>query len=550
MAWNDKPPDNKKSSWDNDPPTTDELKKAEKSLISLKGLAQGAMESLPVVGAIGGGALGAVGGPGGAVLGAGLGGAAGGSLKSFIEGLSEKKTYGDVAKAPLEGSIQGLSGEMGGQVLGKAISKIPSILPKGNITQIEDAAKRLGVKATPGMTSQGDLIPGLENSIGQGLTPGGYLIKKQQEPINKAIKSNIDDLLKNASSLSKYESGNLIKKDLLQDISEKHVPISQVYNEIQESTKNMVLNPLGQARIAKNIRSIAEANLIPGSSEQKIAEQFASGIENIKNVDQLKLLNSRAKSILRDQTASAPEKQVVAQIVNKIENYQNNSIMRNAISSARNKNEGGEIAHEIVSDLKDANAAYRSMIEQLKTLGQGSKLTSGKYGISNITREIDEIPSEKIPDMLFRTENNDFLNFIKEDYPAIYETAKEQKLSEIMKKSIDPSGDVNPRKFMQSIKNLGPEVKEHLFGNSQKLSDVKTLIEAIPPKIGASDTPRGLSYLDLLNPVFQGMELGRYGAYKGAQSIEPIKQSLESPAARALYRATINKSNQPEKSKR
>jgi hypothetical protein len=107
--------------------------KQEKSLITKDGLIEGSLQALPILGSIGGGIVGSGLGPLGTVGGSGLGAAGGKALEQFIRSeFMDEKPKGLVDRAKeigLEGAY-GAMGEMGGQVIGKAISGAVSKLPK------------------------------------------------------------------------------------------------------------------------------------------------------------------------------------------------------------------------------------------------------------------------------------------------------------------------------------------------------------------------------------------------------------------------------------
>lgn len=126
--------------------------------VSGEGLARGAIDAIPMVGAIGGGLLGTpVGGPAGAVGGAGLGYAGGKELADILK----NRLLGDKAASvnPLEqakrvgGNLaEGATMEMGGQVAGKAISAAgPAI--KNTIDDVASAP--LGQESPRGMIASG-----------------------------------------------------------------------------------------------------------------------------------------------------------------------------------------------------------------------------------------------------------------------------------------------------------------------------------------------------------------------------------------------------------
>lgn len=92
----------------------------EPSAISMKGLARGTLQALPLAGSIAGGALGLIGGPLTAVGGAGLGAAGGKALQTIGESLmGDEKTREEVYLDPVKEGLIGASGEAGGQALAK-----------------------------------------------------------------------------------------------------------------------------------------------------------------------------------------------------------------------------------------------------------------------------------------------------------------------------------------------------------------------------------------------------------------------------------------------
>ncbi len=87
-----------------------------------RGYIKGALNALPTVGMIAGGIAGAETGPG-AIATAGLGSAAGESLKNIGEQylLGENKTRSDIYGGPVKAAMEGSTAEMGGQLIGKGL---------------------------------------------------------------------------------------------------------------------------------------------------------------------------------------------------------------------------------------------------------------------------------------------------------------------------------------------------------------------------------------------------------------------------------------------
>lgn len=85
------------------------------------------LDALPTAGMVAGGALGLESGPG-ALVTAGLGGAAGEALKNLGEKyiLGEDKSRSDIYGNPVKGFVEGVTAEMGGQAIGGAIESAPA----------------------------------------------------------------------------------------------------------------------------------------------------------------------------------------------------------------------------------------------------------------------------------------------------------------------------------------------------------------------------------------------------------------------------------------
>lgn len=116
-----------------------------------RGLIQGSLNALPAAGMVAGGIAGTpadiVTGPTGTVVGAGIGAAAGQTLKEAGERfiLGKDKSNADVLKNTVRAVPEGMAGEMGGQILGKTISAAANTpIGKAVISKAGSAAAKVG----------------------------------------------------------------------------------------------------------------------------------------------------------------------------------------------------------------------------------------------------------------------------------------------------------------------------------------------------------------------------------------------------------------------
>lgn len=124
--WEDVPNDNESDWVDAEEAQSSEMPVGE-------GLTRSALKALPAVGGTIGGLVGSpVAPPFGAIGGATLGGMAGKSVQSGIEGLlfedeRAKHNYDQIVNDQMTGAMEGVTGEMGGQIISKGLSKIPTV---------------------------------------------------------------------------------------------------------------------------------------------------------------------------------------------------------------------------------------------------------------------------------------------------------------------------------------------------------------------------------------------------------------------------------------
>ncbi len=586
MAWDDAPPENK--SWDDKPPTKQEMgklsmmerlgfgqdpkekqamltqamneqvgspeqRRAESSATIQKGL-----NLLPpaggVLGGMGGAAAGTMVAPGpgtiaGEYTGAGLGSATGEGLKYAGEKylLGKDMSQQDLGSRLATAGAAGVIGQGFGNMMNAAgksfaqsgIQDVSQTLAKPGADQIRAAAGRLAVEPTQGMLTDDYTVRNLENSLSQSPSLPGSAIRSEQKPVREAISGAVKGATDDASHLTDYEQGKSLKQGVGKYFEDRYQPIKDSYGEIEGHTKNIELDGKGLKRIAKNIRGLDEARF-SGSEGNTIANQFAGWLEDAKDVNDIKLLKTKAGHILRDPNASFEAKSVASSITQKLEQAQTNSITRQAVQIAReapvdktaagkflNKAqkgvadeeataEGQDLGRRLIGDIKSTNKQYRGLLEDAKTFGSGSGLTKANKGMSATLSDIESASPEEMSKALFDQNNVDYMKFVQDKMPKQFEQARQQKIAEIIHKT---GGDTN--KIIKLTEKMGPEARTMLFGekNVANLSDASTLLKSIPEKVGASDTPRGFQFHEMMNPMNNLRDVGRYGLLKGKKNL-------------------------------
>ncbi len=550
-----------------------------------RGYIQGGLNALPSLGAMGGGALGFVGGEAAMPLGGGVvagtagamgGGALGADLKSMGEEylLGKKpQTREEFYQSLLDGAKTGAEQEAvagllkaGGESLARSgVQDVAKTFNQPGAAEVAAAATKLGVKPTQGMMTKDYLTTNGENSLAQSPSIPGSWVRKEIAPVHAAIAKTSEDALADATGRSPLEGGREMQKGVADTLEQRYKPIQDKYAEIEGHTKNIPLTEpkiaAGIKRVANNIRGLEEAKF-DGSKAQNIANQFADWLEGSTNANDLKLLKTKARGLAEDVNSPFEERSVARSIMGKLDQVQQNSIMRQSVQIAREGApagskilegardqaavaDGSDIGRGLIKDIKGTNKQYRGLMEDVQSFGKGSGLTKGKQGMSAALGDIRSANPQDMGSALFDAGNTEFTQLVKKQYPEQFEMARQQRLKEIAEKSQTPSGSVDPKKLLKIVNKMKaetPEALELLFGskNIDALGAADTLTKSIPGKVGASDTPRGLAFQDVINPMQNVADLGRYGLLKAKPKFESIGNSVQGyarPGAAGLLQA-------------
>lgn len=459
-------------------------------------------------------------GRGAMAAGAGLGAVAG-------LGKSEGKDLNELSQDTLIGL--GLGGALGG--LGhkagslfsksanvaseKAAPSIAKMLPIGekeNAAAIREAAKRLGIKATPGMTNASETVQKLESSLHQAPTVGGWLARRGTAPVGKGMQNATEDLISDAARVSPFESGEKAKKILADEVGKKFKASTDTFNDLAKYTKDIPVSEKSVKAVSRNILNIPEAQVL----DLPLAKQVVTALEKNPSADQIKMLRGmvgKAASGAKD----GNERSAYWQMYAKLGKLEENTIKRGVIASARTRPEGETIASGMLGQLKGAKKAYAGEMGNLEDFAQASRL--GKFGgPSGFVDKIDAIPSERLQEKLLPLADVRQAQSLQKNFPNAFGELKGARLRDLSE-GVLRDGEAVPGKLLQNTRDLNPEAQGMLFGDkSSKLNDLRTVSHALPDKVGPSGTSQALDMKEMLNPITQARDLARFAAYKTSSS--------------------------------
>jgi len=375
-------------------------------------------------------------------------------------------------------------------------------VPAGNKAEIEAAAGRLGAVPTKGMLSANPVVRGTESSLYQSPSLAGELVKKDLNQVYKPVKEVTDQLLTPEVSRTLYETGDMAQKQLLGRITERQAELSKVYTQLEDR--------YGSIELAKSIKEQAKQEIMEldayrlGPAKAK-AEELMTYIDNAETIGDVKKLRTLIGGMYSP-VAPTIEKKLIT------ESYDVFSKMREKALGGIKVGTAEETA-ALQSAVKTTDKAYA---ESMKEFGVLDNILGGRESksLSQIATKISEQTAEQLSKKLFNMNNVDGLLELKAKFPEVFDTIKAYKISELAEKSMY-KGEISPAKFVTSLKKVPLEARLLMLGEEgeQKFRDIKTLMDAMPDKIGPSGTPQGLQFLDMLNVAFNVKEGLRYIVY-------------------------------------
>lgn len=312
-------------------------------------IARGALRALPAAGAMFGGATGTIlgmpAGPGAiatGVAGAGLGMAAGESLKNIGEHFifGDEKTRSDIYAGPAKAALDGVTAEMGGQVIGKGLEVAAPYIKRG--------AEAVGDKTKTLANRFGARALGAER---------GTIKKLGAEKVDELGRYALDEgLLSPLASTDDVIARNAAKQ------AEGAAKMNQVYSAIDDAGES-TFNPLNVA----------------GKVDESIGGFYRSPI----NRGETNQLENTLESILMrgDKNIPLTEAQALKQELGKVANWQNKVTISDKERMAR---EAYGIVSKAIDDAAESGAAAIGKEGLEDVLKQGKQLYGNSKGAEEL----------------------------------------------------------------------------------------------------------------------------------------------------------------------
>ncbi len=472
------------------------------------------VENLPMIGGAIGGLMGTPAGGIGAIPGAAIGGAAGAGVRNIIRGFqdqgadyaTQKPTFSgtmDAVNIAGKGAAQGVAQEMGGRLIGAATksfagSGIQDVSRKG----VLDAAERLGITPTVGMMSKDFTTRGMESSLEQSPSIGGAMTRAQTVPVRQAISDASENLLRDASNSSNYETGVGAVKGISAKLGEKLNSAQMAYENFNQELPKMVPDFEAQAKLADDMANATKGNLSE-TLHDNYGEGVANKITNSTNLNDIEGIRKQVANRLSSAFRAGDQNAIdtLSTMQDKLEHFRDSQFVSQAQTAYPGPG-GAALGKQMVQEYQGAKNGWANLYQDTKELGPifGIKNKSPRAFVEAVTN----ITPEQMNEKLFTPNNIDKLNIVRENFPEQFAQIKALKLNEIKQASQTVfNGDevMDPTKFLREVDKYSPEVQKALFGDgAQTISDIRTIHNAFPAKMGPSGTPQGISFMKTLDP--------------------------------------------------
>lgn len=388
---------------------------------------------------------------------------------------------------------------------------------------INSAGKQLGIVPTTGMKSADPTKRFLEDSLSESPSGIGKMVSQKLRGVKSQLSTATGNLLKDRSADLNYQFdvGSRIKEQLGSSLNNIYKPIKEAYAQLAPDLNAVKVDRASKARVMKfwGDRIDNSGLFLNGSPRKALADSFLQQLPRMESAAQLENMSNAIGQQIRALAKSGGYDPMLGEIQSAVDRLSQRSILKSAIANTGNHKSGKtarDLAVKMFSDMRAVDKEYGALKKVLEQTRGVTKM-SGPATMGTILDDLSEMPAEQLARAMFDPKNIAGLKFIQKQFPEVAKDLRGYKLREIADKSMtEAQGEItafmDPKAFFRQVDGMPPYMKDFLFGsNVKKLDPLKTLSLAIPGKAGPSGTPRGMDFLDILNPMKNVRDIARWG---------------------------------------
>ena len=397
--------------------------------------------------------------------------------------------------------VKGVASKVGEQ----AAKRLPEL--KANVKEIEAAAKSLGIKVTPGMKFDSKFIQNLESDLSQESGKiGGFMLRSTVKKNIKAAKEAAESVVKDATGRTAFETGDIAKKEIIENLAEKLKPAETIYDNAEKIFSSKKYKP-DFKEFNSFLKEFAEPYKFNDTAIAKIKD-FADKTKSVQNLTDLKHLRTQVRNAA-DVAYRAGDKETakaMSDFANGLTRVRSDTL-KALIDSNKPIAQTAGLGKAAI---EKADAIYRSAADDVSEalLGRGKEVKAGVK--STATDVLERIPETEMINKVLKTNDPNKLAALKKSFPEAYQTLKTGKISEIFDRST-VKGEIVPNRVVKNLDKMPKESRLMIFGQDAeaKITALKQVINALPERIGPSGTPEGLAFKQIFEIGEQLKAAGR-----------------------------------------
>lgn len=469
----------------------------------------------------------------------GLIGAVGGGALGAISPLWTKANEAPVAQA-----IQDFNNTVDGSVIDHAaeapVNRIEETgfsglrNQKENVKELTDIAARNNWPLPEGITSGSREIQQAEDTLLKGPpTVAAVGRRKIYQGAYDAVNQSVDQAISaDANAMSETEAGNALKQSLTTKLEAENEPIKQLYGALEHSQQAIQLTDRSTGSLSRNIEKlIEEKGLVPGSERYNYLKTFAQGIENVDNLQKLKNFRTEVS-----RSAGPLSKDLAAAINEKLDGVEERAIRRYA--ETMRTPQAKQVVMDLIDQVGEAKSSYAKFRDKLETLG--SAIGKRKiYGPQDFIDFVNEINPQHLARRLFNDSNTEFASYFSKAFPEEMGIMRGYQRG-LVRQAAMKDGAFSANKAIKEVLGFQPEMQKLIATPEEikTLKDAKTYLEAMPKSFNPSGTahesafraffehPTGAAIANLRDFGIQGFikAFGRAvpGAEREASNVIPL----------------------------
>lgn len=391
--------------------------------------------------------------------------------------------------------------------------------------ELKQAIEELGFKTPPtiGVLSPSLTTKRLESSLAAspslpGLAVGGSLNKFVTEAQEKAA-----GLFEKAKETTPFELGNRARQQIMGGVSEKLRPaqdaLKRIYDDLGESPVSERSLKLLKTRLQKS--DVSALGLDRGLAKR--IDDVLPELNTLNRVNMFKKgIGKELAMAYRNGDLNSAE--LLSDVYDTLKRVEKRAITDAAMAAGPKR--GPKLAEAYGKAFEESMEAYRAIYREYQPLAEqlGTKLKRP----DDFLDWVESVEAEKLGSRLIDLKDFESAKKLNKDFPELFDIARSRKLADKLKSVTGKDGAISFDKFTTMIGKMDKEERQILFGFDQgaqkRLDNIVKVMRQIPQPINPSGTSINQTFLDIINPLFQGKELLRYALYRGGDSA--IRQYL------------------------